>query len=174
MKNQLKGIIEGLANISSNTNEFFLYIGAHGDKSCFHLYNPTGSGEVEYITYRELSEWLSGFLEKVNIVIFIDACRSGGAIPKLKELESGRTGLTIMTSTDDKTPAAGGEGLWWWPPTWLATTDSGTEDFMEGSNADLDKDRKKGDLGDLWKSMKSQGARYNPQKHSVGQASLLD
>jgi hypothetical protein len=195
MNAQLKSIIEGLANEQQKSivkgsadnppsREFFLYINAHGYENGFALYDSTGSRDKEFIKYSALYEWLDKFPKEVKIIIFIDSCHSGGAIDKLKDLkdkiENGkieqRAGLTIMTSTDRETPALSGE-----------LGQSATRDFIQGRNADLDKDGKKGDLGDCWKSMADQAVidipllfytiilyHFNPQLYSVGSRSRLD
>ncbi len=173
MNEQLKEIIEGFAQDPNPPKEFFLYIDAHGNESGFALFDSTGSGKREFIWYSELYTWLSEFPETVNIVIFIDSCRSGGAIDELKKLENvsigKRTGLTIMTATDDKTSADGGQRTF----PFVAKTDSATEDFLEGRNADLNKDGKIGDLGDCWKSLQNESAGYHPQCYTFGRPSIL-
>lgn len=164
MKDELEKIIEGLANLP-DVNEFFLYISAHGNEKGFVLHDPTGSGKKVLITYEELSGWLSKFHKEINIVVLIDSCRSGAAIESLKILiVRGREVWKVMTTTDDKAFAHGGEGK----------TNSATENFMEGENKDLDNDGKRGDLGDCSKSMIERDELRLPQVESLDAESVID
>ena len=169
MKEQLKSIVEGFTD--NPPKEFFLYISAHGDESGFGLFDPAGTGEREYIKYSDLYDWLEKFSIEVNIVIFIDSCMSGGALYELweleyKNLENGierRIGLTIMTATDNITPAPTGQEV-----------ESVTECFLQGMYSDSDKDGRMGDLGDCWESVEEQCAEYRPWRYHIGQLSRLD
>ncbi|MBU7018870.1 MAG: hypothetical protein HXS44_15280 [Theionarchaea archaeon] len=179
MNEQLKEIIEGFTSNPNPPKEFFLYINAHGNEEGFELYDPTGSGrKPRFIFYSDLFESLSKFNKIVNIVIFIDSCYSGGAVDRLKENEriGQRTGLTIITATDNETPASSGE-----------VVHSATQDFIQGRYSDFDEDGRVGDLGDCWISMREQAVldipllfytiilyTYNPWFYQVGQPSTLD
>jgi hypothetical protein len=115
------------------------------------------------VFYREVFKTLNAFPRCVKIVVFIDSCQSGGAISALQGLCEGRLcGTTIVTAADAEHSALG--------PTWLS--DSATEDFIEESG-DLDGDAKKGDFGDCWQHMKSDGGFLNPQRFMCpGQTSM--
>jgi len=111
---------------------------------------------VTAITYDFLNQWLSNFLPCVKIIVFLDACHSGAAIPRLEGQCNlrGDCGLTIITtcSADEGTPT--GDGL----------TDSGTEDWSEGTD-DLDGDGTEGDLGDRWLNLEYENSSYSPQRY---------
>jgi len=173
MRDGLRDIIQGYANglkcppkDGSKCHEFFLYISGHGSADGFFIYDPSGNGNSDFVSYLLLTEWLCEILDCVKIVVFIDACYSGGAIKPLEILCLGREdcGVTIMTAADDKHTTPGGHG----------STDSATEDFIEGADEDYDKDGKEGDLRDRWEEMRRQGQDYGrPQlKLCEGQKSL--
>lgn len=147
-------------------HEFFLYLGGHGDAKNFHLYNMAGTGFAMIRYDRELRPWLARFGPCVRIIVFIDACYSGGAITgsnSLRDLCTGRpAGVTIMTAADDQHNAWAG-----------ALYDSATEDFLEVTE-DLDGDGTVGDLRDRWLRMESE-SYSNAQLYTCpGQTSLGD
>jgi len=149
--------------------EFFLYIVSHGTDDGFDIYDPTGSGNEDYIRYwkvlREigLDGWLSEFPAWVKLVIFIDTCYSGGAVKHLTAVKNRcntrRCGVTIITSSDADHPTPA--GIRWVP--FAPKLDSPTEDFMDGANKDHDGDGKKGDIRDRFEQMKKESGGLNPQ-----------
>lgn len=144
-------------------HEFFLYICAHGNKGVFEFNRFDDSGGT-VIHYSSVNEWLRAFPACVKVILFIDSCHAGSAIPDFSEQCNlrGDCGFTIFTtcSADDTTPV--GSGI----------TDSGTQDWAEGTD-DLDEDGKAGDLGDRWKSLEDENSDYGPQRSMCeGQTSM--
>ena len=149
-KNLLKGAIEGYAETLGAGDELFIYISSHGDSGGFVIFDSSGSGAYSWVQYGELDAWLDKIDSDVK-TIMLDACECGGGVRHL----SGPN-RTIITATDGKTNAAGGQGL----------TDSFTEDFLEAfedvSNAD--KNKKDGvDWKETFDYAREQGEDYNPQ-----------
>jgi hypothetical protein len=160
----LEAVFAAFAKNLSCCDNFFLYIAAHGVEPAimtppipnvppaFKIYSATGDGNHEEIGYDKLCRWLMEFPKCVKVTIFLDVCYSGAAIPYLTGLRDKLSKVTILTATDDKTEAAGGQSI-----------DSATEDFMQGADKDNDHDGTKGDLGDralqMWKEGKGYGAQ---------------
>lgn len=136
-------------------HEFFLYLGAHGSSTTLNLYDREGLGEVEFVDFRDLFAKLSGFPPCVKIVVFIDACRAGGAQNYLADLcENRPCGATIVTTVDASHGSQGGQFL---------QPDSGTQDFLELKAAfDLDNDGRRGDFKDRWLMMRLEGGPIVP------------
>ena len=138
-------------------HEFFLYICAHGSENPnagFSVYDPGGE-DVDYIRYSDLNTWLSFFQPCVKIIVFLDICYGGAAEAILSLQCAGRDcGVTLIMSCgeSDSTPSGWG------------TTDSGTEDWGDGSGEDNDGDGVEGDLGDRWREMEDQNSDYNPRR----------
>ena len=157
LKENLKNIFDKYARNLSCCDNFFLYIGAHGNGSLglFALYDPSGSGNKTFVYYDELRDWLEDFPRCVKFTIFIDACGSGSAISALALLRNTHSKVVILTACDATECTPSGQGL----------TDSATEDFNQGEDKDYDKDRKMGDLFDRWEEMRRQGKDYglNPR-----------
>lgn len=144
-------------------HEYFLFLSAHGNSKSLSVYDFDGKGTKESLKFTEVFDAISAsFPNNVHLIVFVDACESGGLITTFRKGYRKASckkfcGVTLLTVTDDKTSAAGGQ-----------VTDSGAEDFMEGAAKDLDMDGKKGDIQDRFKEMVRQGSSYNPQWFHCG------
>lgn len=148
-------------------HEFFLYISAHGGSDGLEVYDTDGGADTKSIAFTEIFEQLLTFPDNVHVIFFLDSCKAGGMIGTYKRLYAARLdakfamcGVTLLTSTDSKTAAAGGQ-----------SSDSGTEDFMEGADEDHDVDGKKGDIRDRFTNILKEGPGYNPQWYHSGPGS---
>jgi len=138
---------------------FFLYLAAHGSKGdpsfAIHPHAET-TGDPEWVLFFTLGQWLDGFPPAVELRVFIDTCYSGLAVRPLKLLETRRRkpcSVLIMTSTDEEsTTTAGTPGF-----LNVVELDTAVEDFMEGASLDPNKNKVKGDLGDRFMRMDSEG-----------------
>ena len=92
----------------------------------------------------------------MKVTVFFDNCYSGTAVSQhqalLDEVAGQLCALTVITSVDGDHSA--------WAPS--AIHDSGTQDFMEGSDEDHDGDGRTGDLRDRFEEMKIQGSWLGP------------
>lgn len=153
-KAKLQAMIGVYAQKLRPCDELFIFISAHGWNDGFSLYDSSGNGGHEWITFRhELGQWLTRLPNGVKVTVMIDSCRSGGAIRHLRGANR-----TIITSTDAKTETPDGQG-------W---TDSFTDDFLEAFD-DVDGADRDGDGEVSWREAyeyaKEQGEEYNPQYH---------
>ena len=139
-------------------DEFFIYITAHGyaDNGAFEIHPPDGSGNFSVVAYSQVYEALKSFPEWTKVTVFFDNCYGGAAISQhqalLDEVAGRLCALTVITSVDGAHSA-------WAPST---VHDSGTQDFMEGSDKDHDGDGNVGDIQDRFLEMKDQGSWLGP------------
>jgi hypothetical protein len=140
---------------ANGCHEFFLYICGHGNKNYLELHEPGGDG-VTPVRYIDLNNWITQFLPCVKVIVFLDACQSGAAIPRLQGQCNLRAdcGFTMITTCDSLSCTPSGDGL----------TDSGTEDWSQGTG-DADSDGKDGDLGDRWLNLEDENSDYHPQRY---------
>ena len=116
LKTNLRNIFAGYARNLRCCDNFFLYIGAHGNISVhrnvgfFALYDPSGSGNVTVVYYDELRDWLDDFPRCVKFTVFIDACRSGSAISALALLRNTHSKVVILTACNKSQSTPSGQG----------------------------------------------------------------
>ncbi|MEE9189643.1 MAG: thrombospondin type 3 repeat-containing protein, partial [Candidatus Neomarinimicrobiota bacterium] len=162
--NALYSLIEAYGNLfkslgppDSGCDEFFLYVTAHAAGAAMEIYAPDGQGNRFYPTYGAIYDKLLEFPSYIKVTIFLDGCYTGNAIShhkdgKIPQLCKKLCAFTIMTSTDANKSAVA-PGIVW---------DSGTEDFMEGADLDLDGDGVNGDIQDRFKKMVEQNSALKP------------
>ncbi|MHC4197462.1 MAG: hypothetical protein ACYSRP_06085 [Planctomycetota bacterium] len=156
-------------------HEFFFYMASHGNKDGFCIYprfrsRRSRSGTYSSVGYEKLAKWLGKLPHCVKFTIFIDACEAGGAIPYLEKLckTHGKCGVTIITSSDEKTGSYSGDWSFSEPG-----FDSATADFFEGADEDNDSDGDKGDIRDRWLEMKHEIPNTSPQMKMCGKQTRM-
>jgi len=152
-------LFSSLGEPDNGCDEFFMYIGAHSTSlGNVAIYYPDGSdaalvgyGEILYRIQQHFPTW-------VKVTLFYDLCFSGGAIadnrPRIAELCDQLCSFTCITACDSiqKTPL----------PNPDSSTDSATEDFLEGATEDHDGDGNVGDIQDRFLEMKQEWGNRGP------------
>jgi hypothetical protein len=166
-------------------DEFFIYFGGHGDAYKLYIYGLDNK-QIGVLAYKRLFRHLLEMPTWVKVTLFIDACHSAGVIETLQgrhaawdndkkeyeinnnrnpeyddgrdylsEFQRGHGSLTIIAVCDEKHSAAAGTG----------GMDSGTEDFMEGADQNIDQDGAVGDIYDCFKNLERESASYGPRAY---------
>ncbi len=164
-------LLTSLGEPECGCDEFFIYIGAHGQpyfnsagvalSSSVALYtHGPGGVTVSWIRYGELYQTIkNNFPSYAKVTFVVDACYSGRAIADhtaiINEICNNICALTVLTSckatVKTSTPLSGG-------------IRSGTQMFIAGANLDHDGDGINGDIKDRFAEM--QGRQTTLQSQS--------
>lgn len=165
-------------------HELFIYVSGHAVQAPLRaeqgmmVFSATGGGESGLYPYGDLKQSLRKLPRCVRVILFIDACYSGQAIPIMEDTYINNPahpsttnmrctcGFTTITSTNAAKPASQGHGA--------LQYDSSTEDFFQGADQDYNQNGVNGDFFDRWEHMRREGQGYSFPQRSMcpGQTSM--